>query len=341
MRPIEALAVATRHIGESETLPVVPAGPAEVNQVAQAMQAAHATLAERRAALSELNATLAARVAARTAELAEANIALEEQRTQLGLILDHMPIGVLVSTADGAVQYANAEARRLVGFGTDFKSSTPPSMWRNGVAVPLTDGAAAHARLGVFTERELVTLQRADGVRFELEVSAGPVRDSGGEVALSVTTMQDVSARLEAEEVRRRSQRLEAVGQLTGGVAHEFNNLLMAIGGCIDLLRPIVPGERARTLLANAARATDHGAQLTRQLLAFARRQNLQPEPVDLNALVTGMTDLLTSTLGRTIEVVADLTGATWPALATRRSWSWCCLIWPSMRAMRCLRAGG
>jgi PAS domain S-box-containing protein len=315
-RPIEALAVATRQLGEAETLPVVPVGPAEANQVAHAMAAAHETLAERRAALSELNATLAARVTARTAELAAANTALEEQRTQLGLILDHMPIGVLVSVPDGQILYANPEARRLVGLGDDFAASPSPKMWRDGVEVPLAEGAPARARQGIFTERELVVVERHDGARFDLEVSAGPVHDSAGEVALSVTTLQDVSARLEAEEARRRSQRLEAVGQLTGGVAHEFNNLLMAIGGCIDLLRPIVPAGRAHTLLANAGRATDHGAQLTRQLLAFARRQNLQPEPVDLNALVTGMTDLLTSTLGRSVGVVADLTDGTWPALA-------------------------
>jgi PAS domain S-box-containing protein len=315
-RPIEALAVATRHIGEPAPLPAVPPGPAEANQVAKAMQTAHGTLAERRAALSELNATLAARVAARTAELAAANTALEEQRTQLGLILDHMPIGVLVSAPDGQVLYANPEARRLVGLGDDFAASPPPRIWCDGAEIKLEDGAPARARRGIITEGELVTVELADGTRFELEVSAGPVRDSSGDIALSVTTMQDVSARLEAEEARRRSQRLEAVGQLTGGVAHEFNNLLMAIGGCIDLLRPIVPAGRAHTLLENAGRATDHGAQLTRQLLAFARRQNLQPEPVDLNALVTGMTDLLTSTLGRSIGVVADLTAGTWPALA-------------------------
>ena len=315
-RPIEALAVATRHIGEPAPLPAVPPGPAEANQVAEAMQAAHSTLAERRAALSELNATLAARVTARTAELAAANTALEEQRTQLGLILDHMPIGVLVSAPDGQVLYANPEARRLVGLGDDFAASPSPRIWCDGVEVQLADGAPARARRGIVTEGELITVELSDGTRFELEVSAGPVRDSFGDIALSVTTMQDVSARLEAEEARRRSQRLEAVGQLTGGVAHEFNNLLMAIGGCIDLLRPMVPGGRAHALLENAGRATDHGAQLTRQLLAFARRQNLQPEPVDLNALVTGMTDLLTSTLGRTIGVVAALTAGTWPALA-------------------------
>ena len=124
-----------------------------------------------------------------------------------------------------------------------------------------------------------------------------------------MTTLQDVTARLEAEEARRRSQRLEAVGQLTGGVAHEFNNLLMAVSGCLELLTPYVdqafrraaagPGRCWPTHL----RATGRGAGLTGQLLAFARRQQLQVEPVDLNLLVGGMSQLMEGTLGRLVEV--------------------------------------
>jgi CheY-like chemotaxis protein len=99
-------------------------------------------------------------------------------------------------------------------------------------------------------------------------------------------------------------------------VAHEFNNLLMAIGGCLDLLAPHVRGDRARGLLENAARAADRGAVLTRQLLAFARRQHLQAEPVDLNALVVSLAELLGTTLGRAIEIATDLAPDCWPAVA-------------------------
>jgi PAS domain S-box-containing protein len=325
-RPIEALAAAARRLGEGEPIPAIPGGLIEADEVARAMSSASKTLIERRAALSDMNATLAARVEARTAELAEANraleeqrSALEEQRSRLGLVLDHMPIGVLVSHPDGAAMYANHEARRLVGFDTNMDLLPPgtmPRLRRNGAPLPLHEAPAQLARLGIVTSRDILSMERGDGSVVDLEVSAGPVLDRDGRVALAVTTMQDISARLEAEEARRRSQRLEAVGQLTGGVAHEFNNLLMAIGGCLDLLAPHVRGDRAHSLLENAARATDRGATLTRQLLAFSRRQHLQAEPVDLNFLVRGLVELLGTTLGRGIEVAMDLAQDCWPAMA-------------------------
>jgi PAS domain S-box-containing protein len=315
--PIEALAKAAQQLGEQSALPPIPAGLLEADAVAGAMTTANAALIERRAALSTMNASLAAGVAERTVELAAANAALEEQRARLGLILDHIPIGVLVSRADGVVLYTNAEVRRLLAIGGQaLDTSTMPVLRRGGERVGWEETPAARARRGVTTPRELLTLERPDGQIVELEVSAGPVLDKDGQVVLSVAAMQDVTDRLAAEEARRRSQRLEAVGQLTGGVAHEFNNLLMAIGGCLDLLAPHVSGDRGRSLLDNAARAGDRGARLTRQLLAFARRQHLQPEPTDINALVSGLTELLASTLGRGIDVVTRLAPETWPAMA-------------------------
>jgi PAS domain S-box-containing protein len=315
--PIEALAKAAHRLGEQAELPPIPGGLLEANEVARAMTAANRALIERRAALSDLNTTLAARVAARTAELAEANQALEQERTRLGLILDHMPTGVLVSRPDGVVLYTNAAVRRLLGIGDQIlDNTTMPIVRRAGVRLPIDELPSAKARVGVTTEREMLTIERADGQVLDLEVSAGPVFGQDGKVALSVTTLQDVSARLAAEEARRRSQRLEAVGQLTGGVAHEFNNLLMAITGCLDLLAPSVRGDRARSLLESASHAGERGARLTRQLLAFARRQHLQPEPVDLNALVTSLTELLASTLGRGIAAETRPAPDAWPAMA-------------------------
>jgi len=318
-RPIEALAAVARRLGDAEELPSIPGGLIEADEVARAMSAASATLIERRVALSDMNATLAARVSERTMELANANRALEEERARLGLVLDHMPVGVMVSQWNGQMLYSNREGRRLLGIPegrNDFSGGTRPTVRRQGSIVPLSAWPPVLARRGVMTEGDILTVERADGEVLELEVSAGPVRDRDGNVALAVTTLQDISARLEAEETRRRSQRLEAIGQLTGGVAHEFNNLLMAIGGCLDLLAPHVRGERAHAMLENAARAADRGAILTRQLLAFARRQHLQTEAVDLNALVLGLAELLGTTLGRAIEVVTDLRPDCWPGVA-------------------------
>jgi len=101
-------------------------------------------------------------------------------------------------------------------------------------------------------------------------------------------------------------QKLESLGQLTGGLAHDFNNLLMAILGNLEMLSRRLNGdETTRRLLDGASRAADRGAALTKRLLAFARRQELQPEPVDVAQLVEGMSDLLRRTLGPTIDLNA------------------------------------
>jgi len=323
---IEAMAKTARILGQTEIWTPIPPGLDEVDAVSDAMRSAAASLIERREALSELNETLSARVEARTAELGDANRALEEQRQYLGTLLDQMPVGVVVHggrSRDGAVLFANLEARRLLDLPD--QGEIGPGQWpefrRGNIVLAGADKPWVRAANGVATERVLLNVMRANGVPLDLEVNASPIfRMQGGhpegEVVVAVTTLQDVTARLEAEEARRRSQRLEAVGQLTGGVAHEFNNLLMAVSGCLELLGPFVQSGRGPRLLANAARATERGGRLTRQLLAFARRQHLQPEPLDLNHLVEGMTELLESTLGRGIEVVTALDAGAWPAMA-------------------------
>src|SRR5690606_23567844 len=103
------------------------------------------------------------------------------------------------------------------------------------------------------------------------------------------------------------SQKMEAIGRLTGGVAHDFNNLLMAITGSLELLRKrIPPDERLLRPVDNAMQGAQRGASLTQRMLAFARRQELQLEPVDVVSLVGGMTDLLQRSLGPRVEVVTD-----------------------------------
>ena len=120
----------------------------------------------------------------------------------------------------------------------------------------------------------------------------------------------------------RQSQKMEAVGQLTGGVAHDFNNLLMAVLANLDLLRKRLPDDRRARLIDGAIQAAERGAALTQRLLAFARRQDLQPRPVDLAALVRGMEDLLERSVGPLIEI-ADPPSACRRPWSTRTSWSW------------------
>jgi signal transduction histidine kinase len=129
--------------------------------------------------------------------------------------------------------------------------------------------------------------------------------------------VEQMEERERAEAALRQAQRIEAVGRLTGGVAHDFNNLLTVVLGNIELLsRAVQFDQHASDLLAAMRAAAERGATLTAQLLAFARRQPLVPRPVDLNAVIAGMQDLLKSALGRTIQLETWPAFELWPAMA-------------------------
>jgi signal transduction histidine kinase len=126
-----------------------------------------------------------------------------------------------------------------------------------------------------------------------------------------------VAERARTEEQLRQLQKLESIGQLTGGVAHDFNNLLTAVLGNLELLRKRLPSSPAiDRLIDGATQGAQRGAALTQRLLAFARRQALQPKPTDLAELVRGMDDLLRRSLGPSIAIEFDLPAGLPPALA-------------------------
>jgi signal transduction histidine kinase/ActR/RegA family two-component response regulator len=119
--------------------------------------------------------------------------------------------------------------------------------------------------------------------------------------------MQEVAERERAQSALVQSQKMEAVGQLTGGIAHDFNNLLTVIFGNLEMIQRRTGEERTARLADFAAQAAERAAKLTHQLLAFSRTQRLTLKPVDLNALIEGMSDLLARTIGPQIEIVMDL----------------------------------
>jgi len=124
----------------------------------------------------------------------------------------------------------------------------------------------------------------------------------------SADLMKEVAAREKAQEQLRQAQKMETIGQLTGGVAHDFNNLLMAVMGNLDLLRKRIPDDpRLHRLIDGAVQGAERGASLTQRLLAFARQQDLRAVPVDLRALIQGMIDLLERSLGPRVVLRLDL----------------------------------
>jgi signal transduction histidine kinase/CheY-like chemotaxis protein len=130
---------------------------------------------------------------------------------------------------------------------------------------------------------------------------------------------EQIAGRAKAEEQLRQSQKMQALGQLTGGIAHDFNNLLTVIQGSADILtRDELADDRRKRFAKAIVQAADNAAVLTSQLLAFARRQPLKPEVVDLSQLVAGMTDLLDRTMGERIKIETSLERSTPPVTVDR-----------------------
>ncbi len=152
---------------------------------------------------------------------------------------------------------------------------------------------------------------RKDGSRFWAHVVIDAIPDADGEILGYAKITRDITERMEAQkaleqarEALFQSQKLESIGQLTGGVAHDFNNLLMAVLGSLELVKKRLPPDpQVERLIGNAIQGAQRGASLTQRMLAFARRQELKREVVDLPALVMGMADLLERSLGPSITI--------------------------------------
>src|SRR3569623_58040 len=152
---------------------------------------------------------------------------------------------------------------------------------------------------------------RKDGTRFWAYVIIDPIRSPDGTVVGYAKVTRDLTERRETQlrleqtrEALMQSQKMEAIGQLTGGIAHDFNNLLMAVTGSLELKRKRLPDDpKLHALLENAMQGARRGSTLTQRMLAFARRQDLVHEAVDVPDLVRGMTELLRRSLGPSINI--------------------------------------
>jgi PAS domain S-box-containing protein len=249
-------------------------------------------------------------------EHARAEIAARESTARYEQLVETSPDGIIVH-ADDTIVFANRTAQQMVGAERAgdlvgkpvleiFQPDPADTKGRRIAAL-----TAPHAYLPPVEQK----LLRRDGTVRDVEVSVSTFQYQGRPAIQEI--LRDVTERNSMERQLQHAQRMEAVGQLTGGMAHDFNNILAVIIGTLDALEDEL-AERPETeeLAKEALGAALHGAALTKQLLAFSRRQRLHSEVIDLNRLVGSTTVLLRRTLGESIAIATVLADGLWPAEA-------------------------
>jgi two-component system, cell cycle sensor histidine kinase and response regulator CckA len=233
--------------------------------------------------------------------------ALRESEARFRSLSAASPIGVFQSDNEGRITYANARALQIFGLS---ESEALGLGWLGRIhrddadAVVTGWGAALRAGEEYAHEYRLVA---PDGTIRWVHCTAAPLRIDGV-AAGTVGTVENVTVRKELEAQLRQAQKMEAVGQLAGGVAHDFNNLLTVIIANAGLaLETVAAGHSPEDELTEIMRASERAASLTRQLLAFSRKQVLQPCLLDLDQVITGIAPMLERLIGEDIEVVTGL----------------------------------
>jgi PAS domain S-box-containing protein len=268
---------------------------------------------ETRRSSSKLRATneqLEASVAERTEHLVAAHEALRRSTAVLESTFHSMAEAVLVIDTKGEIMLSNPAAEKMLrykpGMTVEMLRSLSNVFRADGVTpLPVSEMPAARALRGEqFDDTEIIVRPLSGREQVHLVISGRPLRDASGTISGAALIYHDISASRDTERRLQQAQKLDAIGKLTGGVAHDFNNMLTVITGTTETL---VAGLKNQPSLLKTAELIDQAAERCRELiqhlLAFARRQPLQPRNVDINTTVFDIAKLLRPTLGEQIEI--------------------------------------
>ncbi len=267
---------------------------------------------------------------------------LRERQAHLQSILDTVPDAMVVIDDRGIIASFSAAAEKLFGYSAHEAIGQNVSM-----LMPSPDREAHDGYLGSYIRTgrrriigygRVVVGLRKNGTTFPMELSVGESVAGGKRIFTGF--VRDLTSRHRIEAELRQSQKMEAVGQLTGGLAHDFNNLLAVISGNLEMLEASLAEPGQLSLLREAQSAADDGARLTSQLLAFGRRQALAPKELDVGALLGEFSDLVQRTLGDSVELRTIIPGRRLSAMADKAQLQ-SALLNLSINARDAMPAGG
>jgi PAS domain S-box-containing protein len=258
-------------------------------------------------------------VARDISERKRADEALRQAEEKYRSIFENAVEGIFQSTLSGRIMTANRAMARILGYDSPAELTAAFSDDGSHLHVQPEQHAAFIQLLEQRGEAQGIEIQlyRKDGSSIWVSLSARAIQNSAGELIHYEGILEDISERKRLQQQLIQAQKMEGIGRLAGGVAHDFNNLLTAIIGYGQItLADLGDLDRTRSNVAEIIRAGERAASLTTQLLAFSRKQVLQPLVIDLNAIVSTMTKLLERLIGEDIEIItiAD------PSLGTVRA---------------------
>jgi len=273
------------------------------------------------ARLLAVNETLEARVRERAQASEASNAQLRESERRFRLLVESVTdYAIFTLDPTGVVVQWNVGAERLKGYSRDeivgqhFSRFYTPEDQQADLPRRLLDQATATGKAEAEGWRV-----RKDGSRFWALVVIHAIHDEEGQLVGFAKVTRDLTERRATEEQLRQAQKMEALGQLTGGIAHDFNNVLTVISGNLQTLSRRLLDRREQNLqrfIDSALHGASRAAVLIQQLLAFSRRQALDPRPVSINSLISRMSELLRRTFPETISIETVLAGGLWDTFA-------------------------
>jgi PAS domain S-box-containing protein len=232
----------------------------------------------------------------------------EERIHELGAIVESSDDAIFGKTLDGIITSWNKGAEKMYGYAENDVIGQPIS-----ILLPTDRRDEAPEILGRVAQGESISHyetahRRKDGQEIQVSLTISPIRNLTGRIIGASAIARDVTERRQLEMQLRQAQKMEAIGQLAGGVAHDFNNLLAVVFGHTELLASASPSPQGlRDSLAQISRAAERGAALTRQLLTFSRRQAVEPRLLDLRVVVTESRNLLQRLIGEDVRLALIL----------------------------------